>query len=30
LRGWLERVASQPRHLPMDAETPLAAGTLPD
>ncbi len=30
VRGWLERVASQPRHLPMDAETPLAAGTLPD
>ncbi len=28
--NWLERVAAHPRHLPMDAETPLAAGTMAD
>jgi glutathione S-transferase len=27
---WLDRVAAHPRHLPMDTETPLAAGAVPD
>lgn len=27
---WLERVASHPRHLPIDLETPLAAGAAAD
>ena len=27
---WLDGVAAHPRHIPMDTETPLAAGAVPD